>query len=103
MSKLDSNIAKIAAEKYIERLYNPLESNGFMNYYFVKVGEDMKHQPNSIYTELLPENQLIINDSKAALRIFMEKCDYKSEFLLKVIIDKKNKQIFSEILSTPNK
>lgn len=65
MKYLNSEKAKKCAELHVSKKYDPANSSGYFNYYFVRVGEDESHQPDPIYAEDLPENILLVNGSRA--------------------------------------
>jgi len=102
-TNLDEIIAKNVAIEFVNQKYNPLNSNGRLSSYFVVVGEDHNHSPNSIYAENLLNNELDAISNKDATNVFFTKEDYDSEFLIRVYPDIKNHQLMATVLYTPSK
>lgn len=99
-SNLNLEKAKNAAYLYVHNKWNPFESNGFFNFYYVIVGEDLNHQPETVYAECFP-NELTINNDKTAKEIFYKK--YRNnEYLLKVIVDKEKNEMNVKKITGPN-
>jgi hypothetical protein len=100
-TKLKSFNAEAYAKYYINEKHKPLESvSGFSSYY-VRIGEDEKHQPDSVYADTLPINDVLLANDTIAVDAFLEKCDTDSEYLIKVTIDWNNKKLDSKILISP--
>lgn len=101
MTKLKSFNAEAYAKYFVNEKYKPLESvSGFSSYY-VRIGEDEKHQPDSVFADTLPVSDVLLANDTIAVDTFIEKCDTKSEYLIKVAIDWKNKKLDSKILMSP--
>lgn len=101
MKSINVEMAQICASKYVENTYNPLNSSGYFNSYYIRVGEDKTHQPKSVYADILPENMLLLNSDSIASKTFMEKCDYRNEYLIKIMVDKNNNKLIPSVLRSP--
>lgn len=95
---IDSEVVKSCAIEFISKKYNPINSDGYFNFYIVRVGIDETHQPNPIYVDELPIHPLLITTQKKAIDIFMEKCPFREEYLVKVSFDMVNKKLSAEIV-----
>ena len=84
--------ALIASKLYIQKKHNPLESNGYLTMYYVVVGME----DEMVYAEELP---LTINSASAAREFFKENYNHDMESLVKVITDRKNSLLDSELVS----
>lgn len=98
MSKLKSFDAEIFAMLFVDHK-NPFESGLFS--YFVKVGSDESQKPDSIYADDLPISELLLIKNSDAVNVFCEKCDTENEYLIKVLVDKKEKKLETKILMRP--
>ena len=92
--------AKNAAYLYIHNKWNPLESKSYFNFFYVRVGEDLNHKPETVYADTLP-NELSITNDKTAKEVFYKECP-NNEYLLKVIVDKKEQKMEVKLISAPN-
>ena len=99
--ELNIEKAKVVAKLYIERKWNPLDSKGQFDFYYVRVGEDLNHKPETIYAESLP-NEFAINNDKVAKEIFYSQIP-NDDYLLKVIVNKEENILDVKIISKPNK
>lgn len=82
---LNIQLAKNIAIQYVIKNYDPLNKNNYFNFYYVCIGEDITHQPKSIFAKSLPNELTISNDSHAR-EIFHNLYKSGSEVLLKVIV-----------------
>lgn len=98
MSFISKELVLDYSIEYIRKKYNPENSNGYFNFYIVRVGIDEMHQPDTIYVAELPLSTLLITNIQTAKDLFMEKCNFKKEYLVKVLFDNSKKKLYSEIL-----
>jgi len=95
---LNDEMAKVTAVRYIEAKFNPLKSDSYFTFYYVVVGQDLSHQPNSIYAEGLPEHILLVNDDKTAKESFYKNTESQKQYLLKVKVDKENSALKASVI-----
>ncbi len=84
MGNITPEMAKQVALSFVEKRHNPLGTNGYFNLYFVVVGIDLSHKPNSIYAEPLFENQLEVSTVRDARKYFYKNRNSNTEYLIKV-------------------
>ena len=102
MKNLNDTIAKNCAEEYIRRTMNTETSNGGFSSFFVRIGEDLSHKPNTIFAENLPTSQLRITSRKEAKNIFYKECNTNQEYLLQVDFNPISKELTPEIICKPS-
>ena len=100
MTKLKSFDAEIFAIHYVNEYFKPFEATGGFSTYYVRVCEDENHQP-SIYADTLPTSEIHLVNDTAVGNVFLESCDTKNEYLIKVLVDWKNKKLDTKILIKP--
>lgn len=101
MTRIKSLNAEIQALSYVNEQFKPFESiNGFSSYY-IRIGEDVNPQPNSLYADTLPVSEMLLANDAMAINVFMDKCDTKNEYLIKVIVNQKSKNLDTKILMSP--
>ncbi len=93
-----AEVVESCAIEFISKKYSPILSDGYFNFYIVRVGIDQTHQPNPIYVEELPIHPLFLTSKKKAIEIFLEKCPFKEEYLVKVSVDIKNQKLLAEVI-----
>lgn len=101
MTKIKSFDAEAYAQYYVNENYKPLESKSGFSFYYIRIGEDKNHKPDSIYADTLPISELLLRNDSTAVNVFVENCNTKIEFLIKVMVDWKNKKLDSKILMSP--
>lgn len=101
MENLNDTIAKKCAVEYIKRTRKIETSNGGFNSYFVRVGEDLTHTPNTIFAEDLPVSDLEIMTNTDAKKIFYDNCDANSEYLVRIALSVSTKELKPEIMIKP--
>ncbi|MBK9962460.1 MAG: hypothetical protein IPP06_14350 [Saprospiraceae bacterium] len=95
---IEPEVIKSCAIEFISKKYNPINSDGYFNFYIVRVGIDETHQPNPIYVEELPVHPLLLTSKKKAIEIFLEKCPFKEEYLVKVSFDIENQKLLADVI-----
>jgi hypothetical protein len=101
MKNLKSFDAEAYAQYFVNEKYKPLTSKSGFSIYYVRIGEDKNNEPNSIYADTLPTSELLLENDLKALNVFVENCDAKNEFLIKVLVDWRKNKLDSKILMTP--
>lgn len=98
MKDLNDKMAKNCAVEYVKRTKMIFNTNGCFNTYFVRVGEDLTHQPDTIYIENLRKSDLEIMTSSEAKKIFYEECDANNEYLVRVSYNIVSRELNPDIL-----
>lgn len=101
MKNLNDIVAQNCAVEYIKRTRKIETSSGGFNSYFVRVGEDLNHTPDTIFVEDLPALDLEIMTNTNAKKIFYDNCDANSEYLVRVAFNVITKELKPEIMIKP--
>ena len=94
---LNSKNAIIIAEKYVLKEFDPLNSDGYFNYYFIRVGAT----ETEFYAETFPN--IFYTDIEEVKKMFFKETSSKNEYLIKVIVKKIENVLKSEIYFEPLK
>jgi len=83
------------AEKYVSKKFDPLNSDGYFNYYFIRVGAT----ETEFYAETFPK--IFYTDVEEVKRMFFKETSSKNEYLIKVVVNKIQNELKSEIYHNP--
>ena len=84
---LNSNNAIIIAEKYVLKKFNPLNSNGYFKYYFIKVGQT----ETEFYADTFSDK--FYTDIEEVKKMFNKEATSVNEYLIKVIVKKNENKL----------
>lgn len=98
MSQLNKEMALLCAKEFVIQKENPIGRGSGFNSYYIRVGQDLSHEPDSIYALSLAYPELEIVCDEQAKKVFWNLAGVELEFLIKVMVSYHEKVVSSKIL-----